>query len=182
MQSRFQPCPSPLARHRFDPRRMAGGLEEPHKPLAGNRGGIGIHQRVKVQDRVRHQAGIEDHRHAAVPVVNDGERGHRAGLDAERLAHRFGRPERKPPGRANKPVQRFELDHGIFFGHDQEQRALLVAQEQVLAVPARRIFGAQRAGLLDRKGRRMPHRAVGNAEAVEKGEQFVGRGGHRRAS
>ena len=115
---------------------VAGGFEEFEQPVARNRRRPGIDQGMKVEHLVRHHGGVEHHRDAAGVVVDGGERGHRAGLDAEQFAHQLGRAEREPAGRAQQPVQRFQLDRRVFQRHDQESRTLLVAQEQVLGVAA----------------------------------------------
>ena len=74
-------------------------------------------------------------------------------------------------------MQRFELDRRVLQRDHEKQRALLVLEEQVLGVPAGN-RAAQRLRLLDREQRRMRHGRVRDAEAVEEGEQVVGRGGH----
>ena len=114
-------------------------------------------------------------------VVDGGERSHRAGLDAERLAQELGGAEREAPGRAQEAVQRFELDRRVFQRHHEEQRTLFVAQEQVLGVPAGHL-AAQRSRFLDREYRRMAHGLVRDAETIQVGEKLVRRDRHRRAS
>ena len=71
------------AGNRLDPWRMAGRIEELQQPVAGNRRCADIHQGMKVKHRMRHQGCIEHHRDAARGVIDDGERGHRAGRDAK---------------------------------------------------------------------------------------------------
>ena len=77
-------------------------------------------------------------------VVDDGKGRYRTGLDAKQFAHQFGRAEREAAGRAKQPMQRFELDRRVFRRHHQKQRALFVAQEQVLGVPAGRVAAQRR--------------------------------------
>ena len=71
-------------------------------------------------------------------------------------------------------MQRLQLDRGVLQRGDEEQRALLVAQEQVLGVAAGNA-AAQAPRLLDREQRRMADRRVRDAEAVEGGEKLGGR-------
>jgi hypothetical protein len=165
------------ARNGLDPRRVAGFDQELHQVVARDRGRHGVDQRVGVDRAVRHQGGVEHHHDPAVAVVDRAERCHRAGLDAERLAHEFGRAERKPAAGAEPPVQRLQLDRGVLQRGDEIKRALLVLEEQVLGVAAGD-RAAQRLRLLDGEQRRMAHRGVGDAEAVEGGEQLVGGRGH----
>ena len=89
-----------------------------------------------------------------VRVVDRAEGRHRAGLDAERLEHQLGGAEGKPAAGAQAAVQRFELDRGILERGHQEQRVLLVLEEQVLGVAAGDL-AAQRPRLLDREQRRV---------------------------
>ena len=74
-------------------------------------------------------------------------------------------------------MQRLELDHRIFQRHHQVERVLLVLEKEVLGMAAGNL-PTQRLRLLDREQRRVRDRAMGDPEAVEKGEQIVGRGGH----
>jgi hypothetical protein len=74
-------------------------------------------------------------------------------------------------------MQRLELDHGIFQRADQEQRALLVLEEQILGVRAGNA-PAQSLGLFDREQRGVRDGSMRNAEPVEEGKQVVGGGGH----
>ena len=161
----------------YDPGRMAGFGEEPYQIVARDGGGHGVPQRVKIEPRMRHHGGVEHHGDPPGGVVDRRERRHRAGLDAERLAHQVGRAEREAAVCAKRAVQRFQLDRGVLERAHQEQRALLVAQEQVLGVAARDL-AAQRPRFLDREQRRVRHRCMGDAEPVEIGEQVVGGRGH----
>src|SRR5580704_17103992 len=122
--------------NRLDPRQMPGGFEEFKEPFAGNRCRAGIHQPMKVEHRVAHPGSVEHNRDEPAGIVDDRERGHRAGLDAEEFAHELGRAEREPPRSAEKPVQRAQFDLGVLTRHDEKRRALFVAQEQVLGMPA----------------------------------------------
>jgi len=160
---------------------MSGGAEEFDQALAGDRRRPAVHQGVKVEHRVRHHGGIEDDAHPAGAVVDGGERSHRAGLDAERLAQELGGAEREAPRCAQEAVQRFELDRRVFQRDHEEQRTLFVAQKQVLGVPAGHL-AAQRPRFLDREHRRMAHGLVRDAETIQVGEKLVRRGRHGRAS
>ncbi len=107
-------------------------------------------------------------------VVDGAERGHRARLDPPHLAQQVGGAERKAPAGAELPVQALEVDIGVFQRHHQVKLVFLVAQEQVLGMAARNL-PAQSARLLDREQRRMLHRRMRDAEAVEIGKELVGR-------
>src|SRR5262245_20688689 len=125
-----------LFRDRRDPGRMAGGFEEPHEVRARDRGGHGVDQRVTVDRLMAHQRGIEHHAHAPLAIVHRRERRNRAGLDGERSAHEVGGAEGEAAGGRQAPVQRLELDHCVLERRDQEQRPLLVLEEQVLGMAA----------------------------------------------
>src|SRR5262249_51639222 len=90
-----------------------------------------------------------------------------------------GRAEREAAGSAEPPVQGFELDRRVLERGDEEERALLVAQEEVLGVATRNL-AAQRLRLPDREEGRMRHGAVRDTELIEQREQVGGGGGHRR--
>src|SRR5215813_7115371 len=160
-----------------DPGRMAGGFEEPYEVRARDRRGHGVDQGMTVDGCVAHQGGIEHNAHAPLAVVHRRERRDRAGLDAERCAQEVGGAEREAAGGGEAPVQRFQLDHRILERRDQEQRPLLVLEEQVLGVAARN-GSAQLLRLLDGEQRGMRHRRVGDAEPVEEGEEVGRSGGH----
>src|SRR5262249_60365081 len=94
-----------------------------------------------------------------------------------------GGAEGEAAGGGEAPVQRLELDRRVLERRDQEQRPLLVLEEEVLGMAARN-GSAQLLRLLDGKQRRMRHRRVGDAEPVEEGEEVGrsgGRGGRRPA-
>src|SRR5262245_12136466 len=74
-------------------------------------------------------------------------------------------------------MQRFELDRRVLERGDEVERPLLVPEKQILGMAARN-GPAQRLRLLDGEQRRMRHRAMRDAEAVEEGEEIGGRGGH----
>ena len=101
------------------------------------------------------------------------------GLDAKEFAQELGGAERKPPGGAKEPVQRFQLDRGVLARHDQVWGAFFVAQEQVLGM-ATRNRAAQLAAFLDGEYRRMGDGLVGDAEPIQIGEKLVRRGRHGR--
>src|SRR5215471_8438285 len=126
-----------LFRDRQDPGRMAGGFEEAHQVRARDRRGHGVDQRVTVDRFVAHQRSIEHHAHAPLGIVHRRERRDRAGLDAERRPHEVGGAEGEAAGGGEPPVQLFQLDHRVLEGRDQEQRPLLVLEEQVLCMTAR---------------------------------------------
>ena len=99
------------------------------------------------------------------------------GVDAEHLPHQVGRAEREAAGGAEPPVQRFQLDRGVLQRGHQEQRVLLVLEEQVLGVAAgNRAAQACDCSTVNSGGWR--HGRVRDAEAVEGGEKLVGGGGH----
>src|SRR6516162_11575509 len=162
---------------RHDPGRMAGGFEEPYEVRARDRRGHGVDQGMTVERFVLHQGGIEHHAHAPLAVVHRRERRDRAGLDAERRAQEVGGAEGEAAGSGQAPVQRLELDHRILERRDQEQRPLLVLEEQVLRVRTGN-GSAQLAGLLDREQRGMRHRRMRDSELVEKGKEVGRSGGH----
>jgi hypothetical protein len=81
--------------------------------------------------------------------------------------------EREPPAGADEPMQRFELDHRVLERGDQEQRSLLVLEEQVLGMAAGN-RPAQRLRLLDGEQRGVRHGRMCDAEPVESGEEVVG--------
>ena len=108
----------------------------------------------------------------AVSLIN-GERGHRPRLDPERLPQEVSGAEGEAATGAEATMQRSQFDDRVFERHDQEERALLVPEEEVLGVPAP--YGsAQRLRFLDRKQRRMAHRPVRNPEPIEEREEVVG--------
>jgi hypothetical protein len=164
--------------NRLDSRWMPGGFEECKQTLAGNRGRAGIAEGMKVELRMRHHCGIEDHRDPMGLVIYDREWGHRTRLDAEKLAHQIGRAERKTATGAKKPVQRPQVDGRFLARNHKIRRTLLVAQEQVFGMPAGN-RAPKIAPLLDRENRWMGHGPVRYAEIVQKGEKLVGRGWHR---
>ena len=74
-------------------------------------------------------------------------------------------------------MQRTQFDRRLFGRDDKKRRALLVAQKQILGMPAGD-GAAQIARLLDREHRRMGDGLVRDPERVQIGEKFVRRGGH----
>ena len=74
-------------------------------------------------------------------------------------------------------MQGLEIDACLFGCDHQKYRILLVFQEQVLGVPAGN-RAAQRLALLDGEQRRMRRGLVRDSEAVEEGEQIIGRRRH----
>src|SRR5712672_4033260 len=144
----------PLPRNRRGPGRVAGLGQEPDEIVARDRRRHGVDQRVKVEDRVRHQGGVEHDRHPAVRVVERPERRDGAGFDPEGLAHQLGRPEGEPSAGAEPAMQGFELDRRILERAHQIKAAALVLEKEVLAVAAGDL-PAQRPALLDREQRRM---------------------------
>src|SRR5712691_7247813 len=165
------------ARQLYDPRRVAGRVEELEEVERCNRGGHGIAERVSVERAMPHQIGIEDDAHAAIPIVHGGEGRHRAGLDPQCRPHELGRAEGEAAAGANAPMQRFELDCGIFERGEEDERPFLVLEEEILGMSPGDA-PAQRPGLLDGEQGSVRDRPVRNAEAIEKGEEIVGRGGH----
>src|SRR5579862_4048342 len=59
MQSRFSVPGCGGCGHRLNSRQVPGSFEEIKEPVAGNRRRAGIHQRMKVEDLLRHHGGIE---------------------------------------------------------------------------------------------------------------------------
>jgi hypothetical protein len=157
---------------------VARCFQESQQSLARNRGRAGVAQGVKVQHLVRHHGGIEHDRHPQQRVVNDRKRGHRARLDAQKLAHQLGRAEGEAAGGAEHTMQRFELDRRILQRHDQEGRAFFVAQEQILRVRAG-YLATQFPRFIDPEDWRMGHRLVRDAERVQVGKKLVRRERHR---
>jgi hypothetical protein len=155
---------------------MAGRFQEFHQVVPRDRRRHRVGQRMRIDRGVRHQRRVEHHRDPLRGVVDRAERRHRAGRNTERFHHQVRGAEREPAGRAQSPVQRLQLDGGVLQRGDEEQRALLVAEKQVLGVAAGDA-AAQAPRLLDREQRRMADRRVRDAEAVEGGEKLVGRGG-----
>ena len=118
-----------------------------------------------------HHRPVEHDRHAPFGVVDGAERRDCAGLDAKRGAQQIGRSEREAPPGPKPAVERFEVNRRTFERRHQEQRTLLVLEEEVLGVTAGN-RSAQRLRLLDREKRRMSHGAMDDAQPVEKREQF----------
>ena len=73
-------------------------------------------------------------------------------------------------------MQGFELDRRVLRRDNKEQRSLLVAEEQILAVNARDA-AHEGARFFHGEHRRMRHRPVGDTEAIQIGEKVVRRGG-----
>ena len=99
-------------------------------------------------------AEFEHHRDPLRGVVDHAKRRHRTGRGTERFHHQVRGAERKAAAGAEPPVQRFQFDGGVLQRGDKEQRALLVAKEQVLGVAAGNA-AAQAPRLLDREQRRI---------------------------
>ena len=133
-------------------------------------GGHGVDQRMIVEGCVPHHGAVEHDRDAPVGVVDGAERRDRAGLDAERSAQQSGVPKEKRPPAPSRRCSDLRSIAASSSADDQEQRALLVLQEQVLGVPAGDL-SAQRLRLLDREQRRMGHGAMGDAQPVEKAQE-----------
>src|SRR6187431_1420769 len=74
---------------RDNPGLVTGRLKEFQQVRAGDRCGHGVDQGMRVDGRKRHQFGVEHDPDAARLVVDRAKRCHRAGLDAERLAHQL---------------------------------------------------------------------------------------------
>ena len=71
-------------------------------------------------------------------VVDQRERRHRAGDDAEHLHQQLGPAERKAR-RAERLRQRLQVDRALVQRDDQPQLGLLVLEEQALAMAARQV-------------------------------------------
>ena len=101
-----------------------------------DRGGHGVDQRMRVDDGVLISAASSTTvtRPARSLMAPNGVTA--PGVDAERLPHQVGRAEREAAAGAEPPVQRFQLDRGVLQRGHQEQRVLLVLEEQVLGVAA----------------------------------------------
>ena len=156
---------------------MPRGVEEFDQALAGNGRRFAVHQRVKVERLVRHHGGVKNKCHPAGFVVDRGERGHRAGLDAECLAQELGRAEGEAAAAAQTSMQRLELDHGVFERCQEYERPLLVLEKQIFGMRTRDA-PAQCSRLLDREQRNMRDRPMRDAKTIEQGEQVLGRGSH----
>jgi hypothetical protein len=102
---------------------------------------------VVVQRRLPQHAGIEHDLHHPLAVIDHGEGRDRAGNDAEMGHKPLGAAEGDAP-RTDALTQRLEIDRPILQRHHQPHLALLVAQEEALAMAARK-RAAQALGLLD---------------------------------
>ena len=112
-------------------------------------------------------------------VVDGAERRHRAGLDAQHLAHQIGRAEREPPVAPSRRCRVFSSIAASSSATTRYSASFLSFRNRFLVWPPG-IGPRRRATLLDREQRRMPDRRMRDAEAVEGGEKLVGGGGHWR--
>ena len=86
---------------------------------------------------VRHQRRVEDDRDPRRPVVDEAEGGDRARRHAERLDEEFGLPKESRPDAPIRLMQALQVDRRLLASDDEEERVLLVLEEQVLGVGAR---------------------------------------------
>src|SRR5690606_9482969 len=110
-------------------------------------------------------------------VVDRGEGGDGARLDAEILAQPLGFAEGETAGGADPAMQVLQVDVGVMLGDGKEELALLVDEKEVLGVGAVEAL-IEPARLLDREERLVPHGAGLDAKLVEEGEEIVGRYRH----
>ena len=93
---------------------------------------------------------------------------------------RSGFAEGQPP-RADAGGSRLQIDLGVLEADDQIDRALVVLQEQVLAMAAGN-FAAQRARLVDGEDRRMIDRPGRDSQRVKARKKIIAGGRHRGSS
>ena len=70
-------------------------------------------------------------------------------------------------------MQTLEVDVGIFKGDHQINCVFLVAQKEVLGVPAGNL-PAQASRLFDGKKGRVLDRRMGDAKGIQRGEELIG--------
>src|SRR5436190_20612251 len=89
-------CGAVLRRVEIDEARpVPAGGDKAQEIGRRNRGGAVVFERVVVEGLVLQHRPIEDDRDPPVGIVDEGERGHAAGPDAERLVEQFGAAERE---------------------------------------------------------------------------------------
>ena len=108
-----------------------------HQVERRDRCGHRVDQRMKVQHLMPHHRSIEDDRNRAQSVVDCCKWRDRTGQHAKMLQQQLGRPEGDALGR-DPVMDRFQVDAGALIGDDEEKRAGLVLQKQVLGMPPRR--------------------------------------------
>ena len=106
-----------------------------HQIVTRNLGGHGVDQRMKVERLVFHHRSIQHHGNAAGRVVDGGKRCYRAGLDAQQSRSRSEAPNENRPLAASTRCRLFSRCR-VFRRHHQVDGVFLVAQKQVLGVPA----------------------------------------------
>lgn len=121
-------------------RLMPGRADEAQEVLApdGSRGVVA--QRMTVHQLAGDELRVEHVRDAVVGVVDDRQRRHRSGLDAEHLAQELG-PAEGEPRRAQRLGETVEVNPLLVAAGDEPETALPVLEEQVLAVRAGEVAG-----------------------------------------
>ena len=94
--------------------------DEPDEVLARDVGRRRVLQRMVVEPLVAHHIGIQDHRHAAALVVDEGERRHRARRHTQHL-HQQLRPAEAQAVGAQLSVQGLEVDMCAAQRHDKDR-------------------------------------------------------------
>ncbi len=140
-------------------------------------GGHGVPQRVKVEPLMFHHGCVEHHGDPPAVSLSAANGVTEPGSMPRVSRISSAEPNEKRPLAPSGRCKDFSSMAASSSAVTRNTRALLVAQEQVLRVPARNL-AAQRPRLLDREQRRMRHGRVGDAEPVEKGEKVVGGRGH----
>jgi hypothetical protein len=132
---------------------------------------------MKVDRFGRDQLLLQDDAQAGWSVVHQSEWRDRAGRHPELLHEELRLAERQAAGGADAAVEMLEVDHGVLAGNDEEEGALLVLEEEVLAVRAGDC-AAQRLRLLDGEHRRMVDRRSRDPQARKIVEEVFTGCGH----
>jgi hypothetical protein len=133
---------------RHDQRLMSGRAQEFHQVGAGEAGGLGVDERMKVEPFLAHHRLVQDHADPASLIVDRAEGRHRAGQNPPCVLQKLSRAEGDASLGADFLVHAPEIDCGFFAQDKQEQPALLILEKQIFRMPAGD-FSAQRLGLLD---------------------------------
>ena len=151
---------------------MPAGGDKAQQIGRRNRGRAVVFERVVIERVVAEHRAVEHDGHSMVRIVGKGKGRDAARLDAERFVQELGVAEGKTRG-GQGVGQPLQIDPAFLESNDEPERALLVLQEEALAMAARQL-AAQLNRLGDREDRRMAIGFVGDAERVEASEQLDG--------